>query len=79
VQRTALDLLVCPSCRGSLDYAGTDEKTLLAGILTRSRCNKEYPIEDGIPPIGLVPNEMLETRVFDVWKGWLYCTEFRKP
>jgi ubiquinone/menaquinone biosynthesis C-methylase UbiE/uncharacterized protein YbaR (Trm112 family) len=32
-----------------------------------------------IPPIDLVPKEMLETRVFDVWKGWLYCLEFRKP
>ena len=31
------------------------------------------------PPIDLVPSTMLETRVFDVWKGWLYCLEFRKP
>lgn len=32
-----------------------------------------------VPPIDLVPSTMLETRVFDVWKGWLYCLEFRKP
>ena len=32
-----------------------------------------------VAPIDLVPSEMLETRVFDVWKGWLYCLEFRKP
>jgi ubiquinone/menaquinone biosynthesis C-methylase UbiE len=31
------------------------------------------------PPVDLVPKEMLETRVFDVWKGWLYCIEFKKP
>ncbi len=31
------------------------------------------------PPIDLVPAEMLEARVFDIWKGWLYCIEFRKP
>lgn len=31
------------------------------------------------PPIDLVPSEMLEPRVFDIWKGWLYCIEFRKP
>src|SRR3989304_557799 len=49
MQRTTLDLLVCPSCRGCLDYAGTDEKTLHVGILICSRCKKEYPIEDGIP------------------------------
>lgn len=30
-------------------------------------------------PIDFVPEEMLERRVFDVWKGWLYCLEFRKP
>ena len=37
---------------------------------------KRTPI---VPPINLVPREMLETRLFDVWKGWLYCIEFRKP
>jgi ubiquinone/menaquinone biosynthesis C-methylase UbiE len=31
-----------------------------------------------VAPVDLVPNEMLETRLFDVWKGWLYCLEFRK-
>ena len=31
------------------------------------------------PPIDLVPKEMLETRLFEVWKGWFYCIEFRKP
>ena len=30
-------------------------------------------------PIDLVPAQMLGTRLFDVWKGWLYCLEFRKP
>lgn len=30
-------------------------------------------------PIDLVPASMLETRVFDIWKGWFYCIEFRKP
>ena len=32
-----------------------------------------------VAPIDLVPTNMLETRVFDMWKGWLYCIEFRKP
>jgi len=31
------------------------------------------------PPIDLVPVDMLELRVFDAWKGWMYCIEFRKP
>ncbi len=32
-----------------------------------------------VPPVHLVPKGMCETRVFDVWKGWLYCIEFCKP
>ena len=32
-----------------------------------------------IPPIDLVPSTMLDTRVLDAWKGWLYCLEFCKP
>jgi ubiquinone/menaquinone biosynthesis C-methylase UbiE/uncharacterized protein YbaR (Trm112 family) len=32
-----------------------------------------------VPPVDLVPPEMLETRLFDAWKGWLYCIEARKP
>ena len=32
-----------------------------------------------VAPVDLVPKTMLETRLFDVWKGWLYCLEFRKP
>jgi ubiquinone/menaquinone biosynthesis C-methylase UbiE/uncharacterized protein YbaR (Trm112 family) len=32
-----------------------------------------------VPPMDLVPLEMLETRIVDVWKGWLYCLEFIKP
>jgi hypothetical protein len=31
------------------------------------------------PPLDLVPQEMCEKRLFHVWKGWLYCMEFRKP
>lgn len=30
-------------------------------------------------PVDLVPPEMVEQRVFDAWKGWFYCIEFRKP
>jgi ubiquinone/menaquinone biosynthesis C-methylase UbiE len=32
-----------------------------------------------VPPMDLVPPEMHEMRLFDVWKGWAYCIEFRKP
>ena len=32
-----------------------------------------------VAPIELIPPEMQEVRLFDVWKGWFYCIEFRKP
>jgi ubiquinone/menaquinone biosynthesis C-methylase UbiE/uncharacterized protein YbaR (Trm112 family) len=32
-----------------------------------------------VAPVELVPANMLETRLFDVWRGWLYCIESRKP
>jgi SAM-dependent methyltransferase len=31
------------------------------------------------PPFSLIPSEMEEKRVFEIWKGWMYCVEFRKP
>ena len=30
-------------------------------------------------PVELVPPEMADVRVTDVWRGWGYCLEFRKP
>jgi len=30
-------------------------------------------------PVGLVPPDMLEVKLSEVWKGWFYCLEFRKP
>jgi ubiquinone/menaquinone biosynthesis C-methylase UbiE/uncharacterized protein YbaR (Trm112 family) len=30
-------------------------------------------------PLELVPPEMADVRVTDVWGGWFYCLEFRKP
>jgi ubiquinone/menaquinone biosynthesis C-methylase UbiE/uncharacterized protein YbaR (Trm112 family) len=32
-----------------------------------------------VPPLDLVPEAMLEKYIFDIWKGWFYCIEFRKP
>jgi ubiquinone/menaquinone biosynthesis C-methylase UbiE/uncharacterized protein YbaR (Trm112 family) len=31
-----------------------------------------------VPPINLIPAEMREVRLFEVWKGWMYCIEFIK-
>jgi ubiquinone/menaquinone biosynthesis C-methylase UbiE/uncharacterized protein YbaR (Trm112 family) len=32
-----------------------------------------------VAPFDLVPEAMHERKLFDVWKGWLYCIEFVKP
>jgi ubiquinone/menaquinone biosynthesis C-methylase UbiE/uncharacterized protein YbaR (Trm112 family) len=32
-----------------------------------------------VPPFDLVTGGMLDARLFEVWKGWMYCIEFRKP
>jgi len=31
------------------------------------------------PPVDLVPGEMEDVRLTDIWRGWFYCLEFRKP
>jgi ubiquinone/menaquinone biosynthesis C-methylase UbiE/uncharacterized protein YbaR (Trm112 family) len=32
-----------------------------------------------VAPLALIPPEMLDVRLFDVWGGWFYCIEFTKP
>jgi ubiquinone/menaquinone biosynthesis C-methylase UbiE len=32
-----------------------------------------------VPPLDLLPSNAQEVRLFDVWNGWMYCIEFRKP
>ena len=32
-----------------------------------------------VPPVDLLPPQMQEVRLFEVWNGWMYCIEFRKP
>lgn len=32
-----------------------------------------------VPPVDLLPPGMQEIRLFEVWNGWMYCIEFRKP
>ncbi len=32
-----------------------------------------------VAPIGLVPKTMLEVKLENIWNGFMYCLEFRKP
>jgi ubiquinone/menaquinone biosynthesis C-methylase UbiE len=42
---------------------------------SKSFKDKRAPVT---PPIDLIPATMQEVRLFDLWKGWMYCIEFRK-
>jgi len=48
-------------------------------FLPRFKRTFEGQREAVIAPEGLIPPEMQDVRLFDVWKGWFYCIEFRKP
>ncbi len=41
--RELLDILVCPACKGDLEYDQTNQK------LACNACRLRYPIEDDIP------------------------------
>ncbi len=39
-----LDILVCPSCKGELEYRTEGEEMLVCG-----KCELGYPVREGIP------------------------------
>lgn len=39
-----LEILICPNCRGSVEYVETEEV-----IVCRGECGYRYPVRDGIP------------------------------
>jgi uncharacterized protein len=39
-----LDILICPNCRGEVEYVESDSE-----IVCRGECGYRYPVRDGIP------------------------------
>lgn len=39
-----LEILICPNCKGDVEYLPEDDK-----IVCRGECRYEYPVVDGIP------------------------------
>ena len=39
-----LDILVCPACKGDLEYVTEGEEMLICG-----KCKLGYPVKEGIP------------------------------
>ena len=43
IKKELLDILVCPKCKGKLEYNNEKEE------LTCCKCNLAYPVKDDIP------------------------------
>src|SRR5262249_7162302 len=50
MKRSTLEVLCCPRCRGVLFLRdGSPSATAETGSLSCGRCQRDFPIEDGIP------------------------------
>ncbi len=43
INNDLLEILVCPVCKGDLEYDGNEQKLIC------NNCRLKYPIKDGIP------------------------------
>ncbi len=50
LNNTLLEILVCPKCKGELDYR-VDEHNDRNGKLVCANCNLAYPIQNDIPKL----------------------------
>ncbi|HJJ48592.1 MAG TPA: methytransferase partner Trm112 [Methanocorpusculum sp.] len=50
MQRSLLDIICCPACRGRfiLSEIKVNDTEIVEGLLTCSECKTVYPISDGI-------------------------------
>lgn len=44
VDKELLDILICPNCRGEVEYRPDEELIVCVG-----QCRYRYPVKDGIP------------------------------
>ncbi len=44
VDQKLLEILICPNCRGEVEYLEAEE-----AIVCRGECRYSYPVRDGIP------------------------------
>lgn len=56
LKKELLDILVCPKCKGELDYrCGKEREALIC-----KRCRLLYPVKDGIPVMLIEEAEKIE-------------------
>lgn len=48
-----LEILACPACKGDIEYDQENQQLICIG-----RCNRHYPIRDGIPVMLIGEAEM---------------------
>jgi uncharacterized protein len=44
LDKELLDILICPNCRGNVEYREDDQEIVCVG-----RCRYRYPVRDDIP------------------------------
>jgi len=44
IDKELLDILICPNCRGEVEYLEDEDLIVCTG-----RCKYRYPVRDGIP------------------------------
>lgn len=58
MRRELMDILACPTCKGTLELhvEVEDSQEIVKGRLFCQQCQEEYPIEDSIP--NLLPSSL---------------------
>ncbi|MFL2636487.1 MAG: methytransferase partner Trm112 [Tepidiformaceae bacterium] len=51
-----LEIIVCPTCKGSLVLTEPQQGDIIEGTLYCKACDEQFPIKDGIP--NLIPPEL---------------------
>jgi len=71
VARPGARILICDE----KEQAAKAYERLIPGFM-KSIGNERAQVK---APLELVPPEMEDVRLFDMWKGWFYCLEFTRP
>ncbi len=75
MKRATLDLLGCPVCHEALQFTGSEQEELGAGVLFCPGCQQRFPVVDGIPhfvePAALSGFNRQFSRMYDRL-SWLY-------
>lgn len=51
MKKDLMEILACPTCKGSLELSVEEEKDeeIITGSLSCAKCSENYPIDESIP------------------------------